>query len=194
MLLGQGAEAILHKEGAKVIKDRIRKTYRHPVLDSQLRKARTRREVKILQQLPVPGPRLLRTDNTTIQMSYVKGVLVKKILDSQPALATEIGRIVARLHDAGIVHGDLTTSNMLYDPAAHSIALIDFGLSQFSTKAEDRAVDLHLFRQALESKHHLVHKKAWRFFLQGYTNAKHAKETIQRLTIVESRGRYKERS
>ena len=43
------------------------------------------------------------------------------------------------------------TNDMIYDK---KIYLIDFGLSLYSNKPEDKAVDLHLLKQALESKHY----------------------------------------
>lgn len=56
-----------------------------------------------------------------------------------------MGRAVATLHDGGLVHGDLTTSNLLLRPVpggADEVVVIDFGLAFNSALAEDRAVDL----------------------------------------------------
>lgn len=188
--LGRGAEAILTREGDVVRKERVVKRYRHPSLDKELRKSRTRREAKILTKLPVPGPELLETDGeATILMRYIDGVPVKKILDENPHLATKIGRYVARLHQAGIIHGDLTTSNMLVQDK--ELFFIDFGLSFTSHAKEDKAVDIHLFKQALESKHYKVFGEAYRAFLDGYREAPDAEEVLARLEIVEQRGRNK---
>ena len=60
-----------------------------------------------------------------------------------------------------------------------------------SKKIEDKAVDLHLLKQALESKHHLVHEKAFQSIMEGYKGYKHYKEVLKQLQKVESRGRYK---
>jgi tRNA A-37 threonylcarbamoyl transferase component Bud32 len=104
-------------------------------------------------------------------------------------LCNEIGNKVAMMHNLGIIHGDLTTSNMIYDK---KIFLIDFGLSYFSEKIEDKAVDIHIFRQAIESKHHTVYKKAYKLFLEGYKQkSNNYDEIIKRLETVESRGRNK---
>ena len=101
-----------------------------------------------------------------------------------------IGEKLSILHDNNIIHSDLTTSNMIYNESTKKLYLIDFGLSFTSDKVEDKAVDLHLFKQALESKHYKVYDKAYKYFLKGY-NPKNRKEIIDRLKVVEARGRYK---
>ena len=97
----------------------------------------------------------------------------------------KLGEQTAKLHDAGIIHGDLTTSNAILRNS--DIFVIDFGLSFFSHKIEDKAVDLHLIKQALEAKHYQNWEKLFSAFLKGYKN----KEVIERLKKVEARGRYK---
>jgi len=74
-----------------------------------------------------------------------------------------IGKAVGKLHKADIAHGDLTTSNMIY--ASHhpsskkekkeesKVFIIDFGLGFQNAKYEDKGVDIHLLKQALEAKH-----------------------------------------
>ena len=72
------------------------------------------------------------------------------------------------------------------------IYFIDFGLSFFSNKIEDKAVDLHLLRQALESKHYKIWEKAFESVLFGYkSKAQDAKEILARFEKVEERGRNK---
>lgn len=190
-LIAQGAEAKLYRDGEAVIKERVRKGYRHPKIDEALRAQRTRREAKVLERLPVPGPSLIGHDRAgRITMSYLEGDALVTILDGHIALAEEVGRKAAQLHDAGIIHGDLTTSNMLlHDGKVH---FIDFGLSFFSERIEDKAVDVHLFRQALESKHYRIAKKAYDAFLAGYQPADR-EQVLARLEQVERRGRYKGR-
>ena len=97
---------------------------------------------------------------------------------------------MGKIHDLDIVHGDLTTSNMILKD--NKIVLIDFGLAQFSSKVEDKAVDLHLFKQALESRHSQVWEKAFTQFLSGYQPA-NKKEELSRLEKVEKRGRNKQK-
>ncbi len=94
------------------------------------------------------------------------------------------------MHNKDIIHGDLTTSNMIY--YNYKVYFIDFGLSFFSEKTEDKAVDLHLLRQAIDSKHYKVYEKAFYLILKGYiSKAKSSKEIIKRFEIVELRGRNK---
>ncbi len=193
-ILGSGAEATIYLETARgkrqVIKDRVRKTYRLPQLDDELRKTRTRREANILRKLPLPGPKLIDSDGKErIVMEFIDGTQAKLLLDKEVKLARTIGAQLARMHDAGIIHGDLTTSNMLVKD--NTLYFIDFGLSFTSKEPEHKAVDIHLFRQALESKHYRVHERAFQEFLAGYRESRHADEVLARLAVVERRGRNK---
>ncbi|MFH1505618.1 MAG: KEOPS complex kinase/ATPase Bud32 [archaeon] len=187
--IARGAEAVLYEDKGTIIKHRLKKEYRIKEIDEALRKFRTRREAKLLQKVPIPAPKLISTDDKeTIVMSKINGKKVRDILDQNPSMAKEIGEKLAKLHDADIIHGDLTTSNMMLDK---EIVFIDFGLSFHSNKIEDKAVDIHLFRQALESKHFKVKEQAYKEFLKGYQKAKYYKQIMERLKNVEMRGRYK---
>lgn len=191
--LSRGAEAVIYHAGDSILKSRPQKSYRHPLIDSSLRKARTRREAKVLNDLVALGvraPKLISVDDTLgrLQMEFLAGPKLRDVLEKDLSLACQVGEQVARLHDAGIMHGDLTTSNLLVVDG--KVFLIDFGLSFHSAKAEDAAVDVHLFKQALKSKHHEVEAAAWRSFLRGYTPLKRDL-IIQRLRLVERRGRNK---
>ena len=192
--IGNGAEAIIYLD-KNVIKDRVKKTYRIKAIDEKLRKSRTKRESKILKKLEdlkFPAPNLEYVDLTSmkIRMGHVKGDKVRDALESSDykKLCREIGRRVADLHNNDIIHGDLTTSNMILNDKVH---FIDFGLSFFSKKLEDKAVDLHLLRQALESKHHKIWKKCFDSVLQGYKKSEHYKDIRKRFEVVEARGRHK---
>ena len=120
----------------------------------------------------------------------IQGNKIRDILYKDPAaLSEEIGKKIGILHSNDIIHGDLTTSNMILEK---EIKFIDFGLSFFSNKVEDKAVDLHLLRQALESKHHDIWEKCFEAALKGYKQGYPAyKEVISRLEKVEARGRNK---
>ncbi|MBW2994467.1 Kae1-associated serine/threonine protein kinase [Candidatus Woesearchaeota archaeon] len=197
-IIGQGAEAILYKEDNTVLKDRICKDYRQADLDKSLRKTRTRREAKVLTKLKeigVPGPELLNMDdkNMQISMSFINGDKVRDILHKNHIeLSKEIGRKVAKLHANKIIHADLTTSNMILDKEIH---FIDFGLSFFSTKEEDKAVDLHLLDRALESKHHEIHEECMQAVLEGYKESNpHAETVLNKLEKVQLRGRNKKKT
>ena len=67
--------------------------------------------------------------------------------------AKEIGIVIGKMHDADIVHGDLTTSNIMIREIDGKAVLIDFGLSTVSTVLEDKAVDLYVLERAFISTH-----------------------------------------
>lgn len=196
-LIAQGAESKLFLIGNKILKNRFAKKYRIKEIDDRLRKSRTRREAKVLQKLEemkFPSPKLINNDeNENLIIEKIDGKLIKDVLEKSNyiRLSQEIGGKIAILHNENIIHGDLTTSNMILNKN-NEVYFIDFGLSFFSHKFEDRAVDLHLLKEALESKHHRIWEKCYKSALEGYVkNAKGGKETIKRLGVVESRGRYK---
>jgi len=193
-VIGSGAEAIIYLD-KDVVKERISKSYRIPEIDNKLRKFRTKREAKIMERLGKAGfpcPKVVENDEKqTLVMEYIKGDKVRDILEKSDykMLCSEIGAKIARMHNLGMIHGDLTTSNMILQK---EIFFIDFGLSFFSEKVEDKAVDLHLLRQALESKHYTIWNDCFEAGLEGYRReAKDAEEIIKRLEQVEKRGRYK---
>ncbi len=215
-LIAEGAEAKIYLNESKgkknITKDRIKKSYRIPEIDLPLRKGRTRREAKILRKLVSLGfdcPANIDDQETSLNMGYLDGKKVRDVLkkDNMAAIIKEVAEKIAFMHNNGIIHGDLTTSNMIIckenkkgkdkdkkDKHENKIYLIDFGLSYFSDKVEDKAVDLHLFKQALESKHYLIWEKAFKMFLTHYSkHAKHSDDILKRFEIVETRGRYKER-
>ena len=194
-LIAQGAESKLFLDKNKVIKNRFRKKYRIKEIDEKLRKFRTKREAKVLEKLQVikfPSPKLINNDQIeNLEIEFINGILLKDVLEKKEytKLSKEIGEKIALLHNNDIIHGDLTTSNMIL---SKEIYFIDFGLSFFSHKIEDRAVDLHLLKEALESKHYKVWEKCYKTAFKSYEKkAKYGKEVLQRVKIVESRGRYK---
>ncbi len=193
--IGSGAEAVIYLDKDNVIKDRISKSYRLPEIDTKLRRSRTRREAKVIEKLNsigVPGPKLISMDDNSmkISMSHIKGSKVRDVLAENPIeLCKEIGKKVAKLHFNGIIHADLTTSNMIL---SDEIYFIDFGLSFFSDKAEDKAVDLHLLDRALESRHFSLYPSCWKAVLEGYEKEYNESGLVlKRLEKVESRGRNK---
>jgi len=198
--IAQGAEAILYKDNNEVIKERFSKKYRLAHLDESLRKFRTRREAKILgrlQELNFPAPHLkdFSDKRMSIVMDFIPGEKLKDLLqakDNFEQLAKEIGQRVAKLHQANIIHGDLTTSNMIKHQVTGKLHLIDFGLSSFSEKVEDKAVDLFLLDRTLESTHFELYPDIFTQALEGYKeNNPQAKEILERLEQVKMRGRNK---
>lgn len=199
--ISMGAEAEIYLRKDTITKKRPKKLYRISEIDLPLRKFRTRREAKIMQKLCAIGisaPKLINVDDVSmsIEMSNVSGAKLRDCLNmkNNKKLCFDLGRIIAQMHNNGIMHGDLTTSNMILHSTGKSstIFLIDFGLSFFSTKAEDKAVDIHLFRRALESKHQELWDQGFNRFCKGYSFVSFAKdEVFERLEKVESRGRNK---
>ena len=203
-LLMQGAEAKIFLSKETIIKDRTPKSYRHPALDKQIRTRRTRSEAKILTKAKSIGanvPNLIHTEKHILTIEYIPGDRLSQTLNSytekkQLSTMQKLGHQTAKLHSNNIIHSDLTTSNTILSNS--KIFLIDFGLSFISTKIEDKAVDLHLIKQALEAKHfrspdHLLGqnaKKLFTAFKKGYRSPD-SKKTLERLETVEQRGRYK---
>ena len=198
--IAEGAEAKIFASGDKIIKERTPKPYRLKEIDESLRKQRTRREAKVfsrLKEIGVPVPDLIDYSDKamTITMERLEGKKVRDILDAGNCerLGRELGRKVGLMHSHNIVHGDLTTSNMIFQDSR--VYFIDFGLSLFSARAEDKAVDIHLFRQTLESRHHKFWEKCFRAFIEGYEKTNPGcGEVMERLKKVEARGRYKGKS
>lgn len=192
--IAQGAEATIFLHGKKVVKERFKKSYRIPEIDDKLRLGRTRREAKLIEKLnllKIPAPKLVSCDEDKIIMEYIDGKRLRDVLEKQNyvKICKLVGEQVAVLHNNGIIHGDLTTSNMILRKG--KIVFIDFGLSFYSEKVEDKAVDIHLLRQALESKHYKVWEKCFKAFLEGYSKANGYKDIMERFEAVEERGRYK---
>ena len=193
MIIAQGAEAIIHKENNKIIKERIKKSYRIPELDNKIRKLRTRSEAKILTKSK-NSPNVLSVDesNFKIEMDFISGKTINdSISDLKDETFISLGKEIASLHDSDIVHGDLTTSNMIIKD--NKIYFIDFGLASISNKVEDKAVDLHLLRQCFHSKHY-QYENLFNLVLEGYKNSKNFKEILERMEKVSSRGRYKKKN
>lgn len=192
----QGAEAIINLDGDIIVKERISKSYRIKDIDFNLRRSRTRSEAKLLKKAESFSPKVLDVDNKNmiIRMEYVRGDLLKDVFNSlnendRKLILFEVGKNIAFLHEKNIVHGDLTTSNIIVKEKKPFF--IDFGLGYVSLKVEDKAVDLHLLRQALDSKHYKFSEKAFDYVLEGYSSYSDSGVVLKRLEKVESRGRYK---
>ncbi len=198
-LLGKGAEADIYKIDRGIKKARIAKAYRVGGLDNELRKSRTKREARLIslaRRAGVRTPFIYDVDmgSNALEMEYIDGVQVKKILDALPdderdALCRAIGRNAGRLHVAHIIHGDLTTSNMILREGR--VHLIDFGLGEISESIEDKGVDLLVFKKSLHSTHYSVWEKCFEKFIDGYASEyDRSADVIARLRTIERRGRY----
>lgn len=195
-LIAEGAEAKVFREKSSIFKKRISKGYRHKELDKKIRTRRTRSEAKILTkalEARINVPKVINTDKFDIEIEYLKGERLSEKLNSyserkQFNIMKDLGVQTAKLHENDIIHGDLTTSNTLL--IKNKVFIIDFGLGFVSKKIEDRAVDLHLIKQALISKHFQNPEALFKNFLNGY-NPKEKNRILERLVVVEKRGRYR---
>ncbi|MBI2575092.1 Kae1-associated serine/threonine protein kinase, partial [Candidatus Woesearchaeota archaeon] len=159
-----------------------------------------------LSKAGIPIPKLISSSDKEmkIEMEHIEGRKLADALDtldssSRGKCCGQIGEKIGMMHASGIIHADLTTSNMILgsgeergEEKEEKVYFIDFGLSFFSDKAEDKAVDLHLLKQALQSRHNAVWKQCFEAALKGYakTYPRH-REVLARLEKVEKRGRYK---
>lgn len=188
-IVGKGAEAIVFKRKAALVKKRLRKAYRHPELDERLRNERTRKEAKILSRAnssKINSPQLLGTDEKKkeIAFSEIRGRQAKNTPLTEGILE-EIGIQLALLHNAGISHGDFTTSNVMISKGKPF--LIDFGFGEFTNNVEQLATDLVLFQKT-------VSQEQFDFFLKGYSaKANNASAVLGRMHAINQRGRYVER-
>jgi TP53 regulating kinase-like protein len=205
-LIKKGAEASLYLEewhGRKVImKWRLPKRYRIPELDGMIRCQRTVHEPNIIhaaKEAGVSTPTILMVDvdEANIVMEFVEGKQVKEVLDSlsseqRLSLCEVIGKMIGRLHKNGIIHGDLTTSNMILTPYG-KVVFVDFGLSERSVELEPKGVDLHLMKRTLNSTHYKYAKACFGAIFRGYAEAvgsEEAKKVRLKIRDIEKRGRY----
>ncbi len=195
----RGAEAVITISGDSVVKERIKKGYREEHLDDQLRKSRTKREAKLIYLsrkagVPTPLIRDVNLSTSTIEMSRIKGEKLKDVLDTMSKekrleACRTIGEYIGRLHSKDLIHGDLTTSNMILKDS--KMYFIDFGLGEINESIESKGVDLLLFKKALQSAHWRMALECFKAAVQAYTTeyAK-ASEVLERLRTIERRGRY----
>ena len=190
-LIAKGAESNIVKSdylGEKaVVKDRIPKGYRIPEIDDKIRRARTKEEAKLLSDAKRAGvrtPVLYDVDlhDKTITMEEICGVMLKEVIDDN--LAFELGREIAKLHSADIIHGDITTSNIML--CEGNLVFIDFGLGRYSQLREDKAVDLLVLKKSLQSIDYNLALKYFDLILKGYGD----ESIISAINDIESRGRY----
>jgi len=204
-LIAQGAEARIYRDvNGDLVKERFVKRYRHAMLDGKINKHRVRKEAKSLKHaaqvgIVVPPVLSVDVDALTIRMGFVDGVTLKTVLASADVPAerkrefgVSFGHVVGRLHAAGLVHGDLTTSNAMVRHGDQALVLIDFGLAQSTRSVEDFAVDLYVLERALLSAHPNS-EDIFAAVREGYRNADAAlyERTAKQFETVEARGRKK---
>ncbi|MEE8400698.1 MAG: KEOPS complex kinase/ATPase Bud32 [Candidatus Hydrothermarchaeaceae archaeon] len=198
-MIGKGAEADIYLDGNVVIKERVKKAYRELELDRSLRKLRTKREAKLIsaaRAAGVPTPFIFDVDivGTSLTIEYINGEKIKNILNALPVkkrkdILREIGKSAGKLHKNHIIHGDLTTSNMILK--GDKIFFIDFGLGEINEGVEAKGVDLLVFKKSIRSTHFKYEKECLDAFLEGYySEYRNHEEIMKRLHAIERRGRY----
>jgi Kae1-associated kinase Bud32 len=188
-IIASGAEAVIALYGNTIIKTRVNKRYRLKEIDETLRRERTRTEARLISEARrcgVPTPIIKDVTDFEIKMEYIDGDLLKNVIT--PALCEQAGEIVGKLHSCDLVHGDLTTSNIIF--MGGKLFLIDFGLAYIDRTLEARGVDIHVLFQTFESTHE-GHEELIEAFKKGYSRTlPGADEVIKRVKEIESRGRY----
>ncbi len=205
-LIKRGAEASLyfaHWHGRKVImKRRLPKKYRLSELDEQIKTYRTNHEPQLIHEakkagVPTPTIFLVDVKGATIIMEFIEGKQVKRLLSEvtrkeRQFLCLKIGELIGRLHKNGIIHGDLTTSNMILNSKG-KIFFVDFGLGEKTKELEARGVDLHLMKKALQSTHFRFAEECFDAVIKGYSKmlgSEIAKNVLDKIKEIERRGRY----
>jgi len=204
-LLYKGAEADVTRgrwQGLDAV-FKVRKPlgYRLPFLDEAIRRQRTIREAEMIHLAKGAGvatPFLYDVDvpAATLVMEFIEGERVKDLITSKSPKAmndifVEFGRTVARLHSSGIMHGDLTTANVVRRNG--SLVFVDFGLSIRTSRLEDHAVDLRLIKETLMGAHSNIATAALEALFRGYAESageSRSRAILKQLQNIERRGRY----
>jgi len=206
LLIKKGAEASLYLAGwhdrKVVMKKRLPKKYRLQELDKQIKTYRTIHEPQLMHEakragVPTPTIFLVDVKNATIVMEFIGGKQVKTLLSTvsegeRRRLCLKIGELIGRIHKYGIIHGDLTTSNMIQDSEG-KIFFVDFGLGEKGKEVEARGVDLHLMKRALQSTHFQFAEECFNAVIEGYSqvlDAETVKNVLDKIKEIERRGRY----
>ncbi|BFZ60757.1 serine/threonine-protein kinase bud32 [Saitoella coloradoensis] len=216
-LIKQGAEALAYKttfltpDTPALLKVRPKKEWRHPTLDARLTKHRVLAEARLLVKckqagVPVPGVYFIDEARGEVWMEWIEGRSVRDALQAvdsgaesedtvgdagKEGLFKSIGRALAVMHETEVVHGDLTTSNLMLTPAPENkVVIIDFGLGSVSISEEDKAVDLYVLERAFASTHPKSEAQ-FEKVLEGYQEAypKGSRLVLKRLEDVRMRGR-----
>lgn len=183
-----------------ITKKRLKKSYRIPEIDNKIRKLRTKSEARILSHVKNSGiltPIIYDVDihDKNITMEYIKGNTVKDIIDDlsynkRKELSFKIGEYISLMHEMDIIHGDLTTSNMIINKNG-DLVFIDFGLSYYSNLLEDKADDLLVLKKSIKSVDYNVSLETFNWILDAYLeNSSNPLEFRNKIDEIEHRGRY----
>ena len=207
-LIKQGAEARVYRSHffgkPAIAKERFVKSYRVATLDQKLSQRRMSQEARSIARCRRHGIRAPAVYHLDFQKRIIfmeeitQGVLLKDFIcqrfadndnEALSELVKLIGKILAQMHDVDVIHGDLTTSNMIYDPETKNLTLIDFGLSFVSGLSEDKGVDLYVLERAFLSTHPNS-EQLFQTLLDSYSaSSKNSHAVIAKLDGVRMRGR-----
>jgi TP53 regulating kinase-like protein len=205
-LLKKGAEASLFladwHDRRVIVKTRFPKKYRPVKLDMEIRSYRTVHEPQLMHEakkagVPTPTIFLVDVKNAVIIMEFIEGKQIKQLLSNlskkeREEVCVRIGELIGKLHMHGVIHGDLTTSNMILG-SEEKILFVDFGLGEKTMELEARGVDLHLMKRALQSTHYQFAEECFESVMRGYSAVLGAEETgkvLGKIREIERRGRY----
>ncbi|KAK0167727.1 hypothetical protein PV327_001599 [Microctonus hyperodae] len=227
-LICQGAEARIYKGNylgkLTLKKERFQKKYRHSDLDEILTKDRIKSEVRAIVRAKAAGittPAIFLIDLTrrSIFMEYIDNAITLKSYIEQMInestdelwinqLGKVLGSLLIKLHTKNIIHGDLTTSNILvkktiFEKSKNSenkddeydeklFIIIDFGLARVDSTAEDKAVDLYVLERSLLSSHSQVSSLfsvIMEYYQKGLVDTKQRSDIISKYNDVRARGR-----
>lgn len=188
-----------------IAKKRLPKEYRIPELDFYFRRQRTIYESRLISRAKTAGvktPFIYEIDitNTTIIMELMEGEILKTSLprlsaEKQKVICEKIGFFIGLLHRNGIVHGDLTTSNIILFPENNDLVFVDFGLGYITDRLEDFGIDIYLLERAFISTHVEIYENLWREVIKGYKKTSPYGNVIEeKITDISSRGRYSDRA
>jgi len=179
----RGAEAVLvpcsFLGHSALRKERREKSYRIKEIDSELRLGRTRREARLLHKAKEAGvscPTVYAVGENCIVIDRLLGGKLKE----NPAQLRKAGEMLAKLHSAGIIHGDFTPYNIIVNSSG--LHVIDFGLGFISYKLEDQADDVLNMLRGIKGR---------KYFLEGYSEFSGAKQVLKRIGQIEARMRYR---
>ncbi len=197
-MINKGAEAdiieTIWDNNKAIIKNRVKKNYRIDQLDNKLRLERTKEEARLLSDCKKHG---IKTPFIYSIDLNEKSIILEKIESEQlhqtiinnnstdiKELFIKIGEMTSKMHKGGIIHGDLTTANILIKD--EEPVFIDFGLGKYSNLIEDQGTDLLVFKKSLTTIIPEKSEEFFNYFLEGYNN----KKVVQKIEEIEKRGRY----
>ncbi|MGL4669534.1 MAG: bifunctional N(6)-L-threonylcarbamoyladenine synthase/serine/threonine protein kinase [Methanobacteriaceae archaeon] len=232
--IAKGAEANIYStnwlDEEVIIKSRLPKNYRISEIDNKVRNSRIKQEARLIhraKELGVHTPIIYDIDlkNNNIVMEKIKGTLVKDLMSNIDSNSCEylsyfIGCNIAKLHQGNIIHGDLTSSNIILKDTVinknsnsanntntstiarinstnclgYDLVFIDFGLGRFSDLSEDKGVDLLVMKKSLQSIDYNLAIKCFDNIIKGYSefyaDKKHLNKVLDKIKNIENRGRY----